>query len=183
MRETEHREAGMPAPEARASARRQFGSVTLLKERARDAWTLPSFESWVQDARVAVRTLKRSPGFTIAATLTLALGIGATTIVFSVVDSLVLTPAPFTDPDRLTEIWRWSARGGGPFQPATTLLRWRQQSQLFQQVEGQWEASFVITGGEEPQLVYGSQVTVGLFRFLGVHPTMGRDFAADESMA
>jgi putative ABC transport system permease protein len=127
--------------------------------------------------------LRRTPGFAGVAIFTLALGIGATTVVFSVIDALFLNPVPFRNPDRLVEIWSWSRTGGGPFQPRAMLGRWREQTQIFEQVEGHWEASFTVAGNDEPSTLWGSQVTVGLFPLLEVPPQLGRQFAPHESDA
>ncbi len=183
MREAERRTAGASLQDARSAASRQFGNRLLIKEGARQAWTFVSIESLLQDIRHALRALRRSPAFALTTILTLAIGIVATTVVFSLIDSLLLAPAPFRDADRLVEIWRWSPRGGGPAQPASMLFRWRDQAHVFEQVEAHWEQSFALADTGEPQLVWGSQVTVDLFRMLGVAPQLGRSFAADESAA
>jgi hypothetical protein len=135
MREAESRSDGAHTADASLTARRQFGNRLLIKEQARDAWGFLWVEGLVKDVRHATRALRRSPGFAITTIVTLAIGVVATTVVFSVIDSLLLQPAPFKEPDRLVEFLRWSARGGGPSQPAETLPRWREQTQLFEQVE------------------------------------------------
>jgi len=140
-------------------------------------------ENVVHDIRSALRTLARSPAFALGAILTLALGVGSTTVAFSVVDSILLDPVPFKDPDRLVEIYQWSKTGGGPRQPASMLTPWREQAQIFDQVEAHSETNFALTGEGDPQVLNGSQVTVGLLQFLGVRPEIGRDFAADEQAA
>jgi putative ABC transport system permease protein len=181
MREAESRSDGAHTADASLTARRQFGNRLFIKEQARDAWGFLWVEGLVKDVRHATRALRRSPGFAITTIVTLAIGVVATTVVFSVIDSLLLQPAPFKEPDRLVEFLRWSARGGGPSQPAETLPRWREQTHLFEQVEAHWEQSFALSGNDGPRLVWGSQVTVGLFSLLGVAPQLGRGFAADDA--
>ena len=138
------------------------------EEECRQARGVTFLESVAQDVRYAIRALLKSPVFAATAVVTLTLGVAATTVVFSVVDSILLNPIPFKEPDRLVEIYRYGRTGGGPMQPAAMLPRWREQTQIFEQVEAHWEVSFALTGGAEPEVIYGSQVTVDLFRFLGV---------------
>ena len=171
----------MASADAAFTARRQFRNVLHAKEQTRDAWLYAWLDGTAQDVRHAFRSLRRAPGFTLTTILTLSIGIVATTVVFSVVDSLLFNAAPFRDADRLVEIMRWSSRGGGPSQPVAMLARWREQDQIFEQLEAHWEASFTATGGERAEIVWGSQVTTDLFRMLGVAPQRGRSFASDES--
>jgi len=101
MEEQENLETGMPADEAHYAALRRFGNVTLSQERSREMWGWNSVETLVQDTRYSVRQIGRNPVFTLAAVLTLGLGIGANTAIFSVVNAIVLRPLPYPQPDRL----------------------------------------------------------------------------------
>ena len=174
---------GMSADEARRAALRSIGSLPQWKEACRDMRGLGVIDGLRQDFHYAFRTLSRHPGFALTAVLTLTLGIGATTVVFSVVDSMLINSVLFDEPDRLVEIYDWGETGGGPVQPGTMLPVWRAQRQIFDQVEAHWEGSFLSVGGPEPEILWASQLTVGMLDFLGVGPQPGRGFAPDESGA
>src|SRR5216683_7010666 len=98
--------SGMPRKEAAASARREFGNVTLIEEDSREVWQWPSIENFLIDVRYGLRMLRKNPGFTAVAVLTLALGIGVNTAIFTAFDALVLRPRPVKDPDSLAAVFR-----------------------------------------------------------------------------
>src|SRR5262249_37236999 len=105
MREAEYRKSGSSPQDARDRARRQFGNVTYFREQARDVRTFQSVETLLQDVRYALRTLRRTPGFTIVAIFALALGIGGNTAIFSVIDGVRQQALPYPHADRLVELW------------------------------------------------------------------------------
>jgi hypothetical protein len=105
LEEGEQRERGVPAEQARYAALRAFGNPALIREQTRSVWSCAALENFVRDVRISVRTLFRSPGFSMLATLVMALCIGATTSLFTVVRSVVLKPLPFRDPDQLVMIY------------------------------------------------------------------------------
>src|SRR5262249_42444232 len=105
MREADYRRDGITATDARAAARRRFGNVTRLKEQCRDMWTFHPLETLAQDVRYALRTMRRSPGFTLVAVFALAVGIGGNTAIFSLLDAARTQALPYRDPERLVLLW------------------------------------------------------------------------------
>ena len=105
LEEEEQRESGSSPEEARYAARRAFGNATLIREQTRETWGWTPVERLLQDLRHAVRQLRRSPGFTLIALLIMACGIGASTAVFSIIDSVLLRPYAFRDPGQIV-VWR-----------------------------------------------------------------------------
>ena len=145
--------------------------------RAGAAW-----EQLRQDAGFGARLLRREPGFAAATILTLALAIGATTTIFSIVDAVLLQPPPFPEPERLVTLWQTDPQDGGrPVEPApANFLDWREQAASFERVAAVEPFSFDYTGGDEPEVFYGSLVTEGFFETLGVGAARGRTFLPDE---
>ncbi len=179
----ELRAAGSDPREAMQAARRTLGNTTLLKEAIREMTGWTSLERLSQDLRYGVRLLRRSPGFSIVAILTLALGIGANTAIFSVVNAFLLRPLPFKDSSRLVRLWPTEVKTGLVSSPITSypnFIDWKAQTRTFEQVEAYVPRSFNITGGEQPEHVRGLRTSGGLLQLLQVNPIHGRTFVADE---
>jgi putative ABC transport system permease protein len=175
--------AGMSAVEARRQALVKLGGVEPTKEIYRERRGLPLLETLLQDLRYGFRALRKNPGFTAIAVITLALGIGANTAVFSMVNALLLHPYNFRDLDRLVRVWEdrgidegWDARWIAP-QDAEDL---RSGAQAFEGFTTYQEKSFNLTVGEGVQPVLGFRVSASFFGLLGINPAMGRTFAAAE---
>jgi putative ABC transport system permease protein len=136
----------------------------------------------LNDLRYAVRQLRKSPGFTTAAVLTLALGIGANTAIFSVVYAVLLRPLPYREPERLVQLYETGLRAGGSrdWVSFPNFLDWRRQNQVFEDVAAYRYWPTTIAGEGTPETVLGLQVTSGLFSVLGVHPSLGRTFLPEE---
>jgi putative ABC transport system permease protein len=184
MREADYRTDGLSADAAREEARRQFGNVTHLKEQTRDMWTFPSLESFRQDIRYALRTLRKSPGFTFVAVFALAVGIGGNTAIFSLVDAIRSRALPYPDPDQLVQLWgnvqRARVERRGASYP--DYLDWRAQSKSFEDiaaVDSQW---MTFVGSDEPERIQTEFVAAPYFSLLGVSPARGRVFEASEDI-
>ena len=138
-------------------------------------------ETCWQDLRFAVRILLKSPGFTSVAILTLALGIGANTAIFSLVNGVLLRPLPYRNPNRLTMVWEKSRDGSPENVGYATYLDWKSQNKSFEEIAiySSWQP--VLQVGE-PEQLSGLRVTSNYFRTLGIHPEIGRDFLPEEDV-
>ena len=178
MREQKLREEGVSSEEAPYAARRQFGNVTLLKETSRELWGFRWLDTLGQDLRYGARQLRRNPGFTAVAVLTLALGIGGNVAVFSLLDTVMLRPLPYSHPDRLFMFYPFE-KNPQEAMAATSypiLQDWHEQSHAFEAMAGFQFETFNLTGTSEPERVEGLYCTPGLFALLGVPPLLGREF-------
>src|ERR1051325_1022239 len=139
-------------------------------------------ETLFKDLRYAIRMLIRKPGFTLVAVLTLALGIGANTAIFSVVNGVLLRPLPFQDPNRIATFWQSNPRGGVQREDVSpaNFLDWRERSRSCTEMAAALPSGFSLTGGEEPEALRAWQVTTGFFEILGINALYGRTFAREE---
>jgi putative ABC transport system permease protein len=171
---------GMTPEEARYAALRAMGGVERRKEECRDIRRVRLIEDLAQDLRYGLRTLRKSPGFTAVAALTLALGIGANTAIFSIVNASLLRPLPYEDPDRLVVIWGTHPQVGREEASLPDFVDWREQSQSFERMAATTGWSFSLTGGEEPERLIGAYITADFFPLLRMKPVLGRGFLPEE---
>jgi predicted permease len=176
---------GLTPDESRRKARREFGGIEQAKENCRDKRHVGFLDTLLQDVRFGLRMLRKNAGFTAVAVLTLALGIGATTAVFSLVNAILLKPLPFPNPDRIVLPELVSPPGvnlGSEYFPWGQ-IQFRfltRDSHPFQAVAAFQNDSFNLTGAEEPAFLDGFRVSADFFAALGVSPALGRAFTADE---
>ena len=177
----ENLKRGMTAPEARTAALRNFGGVTQAREAYRVQRGLPLLEIFVQDIRFALRQLRKSPGFTLVALLTLALGIGATTAIFSVVDAVMLKPLPFPTAARLVRVESLvAADGHGGAASYPDFLDWRTRNHVADGMAVFHTDDFTLIEAHDPEHLQGAVVSAQLFPLLGVTPELGRTFRPEE---
>ncbi len=173
---------GMSRADAMAAARRQFGNVALIEERTREVWRWAWLENLFADVRYALRMLRKSPGFTVVAILTLALGIGANTAIFSVVNAVLLQPLAYPNPDRLVELELSSPQGNGNITSIPKFNIWREQTQVFDSV-----AAYDLSGpginliaGDRPEQLKGIHASADYFQVFGAPVALGRTYTDDE---
>ena len=172
---------GMPPEEARRQALIAFGGVQQTTEAVRRVHWTDRLGTLLQDARFGLRLLRRAPGFTLLAVITLALGIGANTAVFSSADALLLRPLPFPQLDRLVTMFVQYSTGGFSRQMSPAdFYDYQQQSRSFEELAAFSNADFNITGGSAPERVSGAQVSANFFNAIKVHPIIGRTFFTEE---
>jgi predicted permease len=172
---------GLSDADAQRAARRQFGDVTRLKERGHDERTMRWAEDVMRDARHAARGLWRSPGFSLAVILTLALGIGGNTAVFSVVDQLLLRPLPYPDGHQLVTVDELSlGRNSRADVSPANWLNWQRESRTVRQFAAWQLREFTMTGAGEPRRVIAQVVSSEFFPLLGVAPLLGRTISDED---
>lgn len=178
--------AGMSVEEARRAALREFGNPGLVRDEARATWSWGWLEALGRDLRYGMRTLVRAPGFAVVSVVVLALGIGATTSLFTIVRSVLLKPLPFRDPSKLVMVYEHFRQGsvGDGFNMVSPAdyLAWRQQTHGFEDMAAQRGYGFNLTGehSELPEVVEAAAASSNLFPLLGIEPALGRNFTAKE---
>jgi putative ABC transport system permease protein len=173
---------GMAPEEALRAARQDLGGIEQVKENVRDIRIGAFMDTLMQDLRYALRTLARNPVFSSVVVLTLALGIGANTTIFTVVNGVLLKPLPYPEPERLLMLWETQLSNGtlGTVAPAN-FYDWRSQSHSFEKMAAiDPYPDFILSGAGEPQRLAGAAVSSGFFTMLGVRMALGRDFLAEE---
>ena len=187
--------SGATEAEAQSAALQELATDDLLqKEMKRSQTTFkespvaggPNNSSFVADLlhdfRYAARLQRKNPGFTIVAVIALALGIGANTAIFSVVNTVLLRPLPYKDPERLVMVWEDATKHGYPRDTpaAANFVDWRDQNQVFESMAAIADTSFNLTGAGDPERLEGRRVSANMFPLLGVEPQIGRVFTAAE---
>jgi predicted permease len=171
---------GMNPDEACRAARIELGGVEQVKEQVREVRAGAWLDSLLQDLRYTARMLVKNPGFTAIAILTLALGIGANTAIFSVVHGVMLAPLPYNEPDRLVMVMESNPRFSHVWISYPNFQDWQRDAQSFQQMAAFRQQGYDLTNPGAPEHVDGSAVTAGFFNVLGVRLTLGRDFSLQE---
>jgi putative ABC transport system permease protein len=172
---------GMSRDEATRRARREFGNVTLVEEQGRDVWRRPLVEDGLADLRYAFRHLRRTPAFAFAAIATLALGIGASVAMFTVVNAVVLRPLPFPAPDRLVTIESRDRRHPEPGSLSyPTFFDFRNRARGFERIASFRDAGLTLSGRGLPVQLRGQIVSWDFFQTLGVEPAAGRWFRPED---
>jgi predicted permease len=173
--------AGVTPDEARRRARLEFGGLGQVKEECRDVGAARFVETLIQDLRYGLRQLRRNPGFTAVAVITLALGIGANTAIFSVIEAVLLRPLPYKESSRLAILGPSDATASISYRDYEA---WRAQSRSFEDLavyytDNSW-SRVILTGTPEPEAVQGAFVSANFFPLMGVSPLLGRVFTSRE---
>src|SRR5689334_6516696 len=174
--------AGMPPGEARLAALRRLGGVARIQEECRDMRRTQYIENIAQDVRYAIRTMGRTPAFTVIIVLTLALAIGANSAIFSVIDGVLLRPLPYPGADRLVRVFYSS-----PVYPRFPLNPWdfrdlRARNRSFDGLAAYSRGDLQLSGRGRPVKLSGFRVTAAYFRVLGLHPARGREFDFNDEL-
>ena len=180
-----HAASGMTREDAVRRARLEFGGYEQVKEECRDARGVGWLETTLQDVRYALRMLRKSPGFATVAILTLALGIGANTAIFSVLDSVLLRPLPYQDPAGLVMLWENNSQHPNPHNTVSPpdFLDWQNRNTVFTELAALFDQHANLTGNGLPQEVILEDVSANFFSVLGVRPILGPGFTPENGKA
>jgi predicted permease len=181
----ENIDRGMSPEEARYAALRKFGNVTRVKEDVREVWSLVWLEQLLQDIRLGLRQLRKNPGFATVAILTLALGIGANTAIFSVINSVLLRPLPYYDLDRLVMVWENNSQHPNPHNTVSppNFLDWQNRNTVFSDISFIFDERGNLTGSGDPEEVVVQNVSTNFFPLLGVNLLLGPGFTAENGQS
>ena len=171
---------GMPPEEAQTAARRHFGNLTRTRELGIEAWQFPRLETILQDIRYGLRGIRRSPTFSGAVILTLALGIGANTAIFSVVYSVLLRPLPYLSGDRLVCLGESAPGAAGISVTWINFEQWRNDSSAFENMAAFANADLTLTGRGDAVLAHAGVVTSSFFQMTGARSALGRLFTESD---
>jgi putative ABC transport system permease protein len=186
LEEEEQRESGVPKEESRNAALRAFGNPTLIREQTRATWSWNWLEFLLRDLRLSLRTLRRSPGFTVIAILVMALGIGANVALFTIVRGVLLKPLPFQDPDRLVMLYEshFHENDMTLFNPVAAGIydEWKKQNRSYTNLALAQSIRVGLSGsgGQLPEKLNSTLFSWDMLRTLGVQPALGRDFTKDD---
>jgi predicted permease len=171
---------GQDPEDARRKARLAIGCPEQIKECCRDVHSIRWLEDFLKDLRYSYRVLVQSPSFTVTAVAAIALGIGANTAVFSVMNTVLLKPLPYPDADRIVQLEETHSGVGNPVVGPKRLIFWRQQTTVFQDISAHWLDHVNLTSGSNTELLSTAVVTSGFFRLYGAPVLKGRTFTSDE---
>jgi putative ABC transport system permease protein len=178
----ENLKRGMMPDEARSAARREFGNTAVVQERSYQSWQFPGFESLLQDIRYALRGIMKAPGLPLLVILTLAVGIGANTAIFSFVNAVLLRPLPYPSADRLVILWSGLGYSGrAPFS-SFEVFHLRQRSTQFDQIAGIWVTNGALPGDGPAEQVKVADVTSNFLPLLCTRPALGRFFGPEDDL-
>ncbi len=173
--------SGVAPTEAMRRARIEFGGIDRAKEECREARGVHFLETLAQDVRYGLRTLRKSPGFTVLAVLTLALGIGSATAIFSVVYGVLLRPLPYADSNRIMAIFEINSKGGRSHLADPNFDDFRDQNRSFQAIAKYANDVASVSGGSQPTRTMVAAVSPEFLKVLGIEPILGRDFGASDA--
>ena len=179
LQTAENLRAGLPPVEARRQAVLKFGAIEAVKEEYRERQRLPFLETLWRNLRYGLRQLRKKPGLTVTVLVTLALGIGANTAIFTVDYATLLAPLPYPQAGQLVIVWS-KIRGHRNSISVADFLDWKRTSTAFQDLNAQTERSFNIATRDQPENIQGRVTTPGLYRMLGYPFFLGRDFLPEE---